>query len=216
MGFAPAGNPASAVFSAARHPAVARGIAAVVPHHLARGLVGQQRQEHKPRFRPKVSDISHPNLVGLAHRQPLDPVGKHRQTVMGIGRAGIFRRPGFQQQVFGPQHFHKPVPPQAHPFLVQHAFEHKMQLPGPRRGCTFLSSSTSATTRLGLHHAALPRLASRVIILPGDPHPAAHPADAHPKLPAFQLYGFMPGGPAAFFLNSATSAIPARRHAIRV
>ncbi len=58
-------TPASAVFSAARHPAVASGIAAVVPHHLARGLVGQQRQEHKPRFRPKVSDISHPNLVGL-------------------------------------------------------------------------------------------------------------------------------------------------------
>ncbi len=134
---------------------------------------------------------------------------------MGIGRAGIRRRLGFQQQVLGPQDLHKPVPPQAHPLLVQQAFEHKMQLPGPQARLHLPFLQHQRHHQLGLHHAALP-LAPRVIILPGDPHPAAHPADAHPKLPAFQLYGFMPGGPAAFFLNSATSAIPARRHAIRV
>ncbi len=48
-------------FQRRQAPGGRRGIAAVVPHHLARGLVGQQRQEHKPCFRPKVSDISHPN-----------------------------------------------------------------------------------------------------------------------------------------------------------
>ncbi len=162
MGFAPAGNPASAVFSAARHPAVARGNPLQwCPTTLREALFGQQRQEHKPRFRPKVSDISHPNLVGLAHRQPLDPVGKHRQTVMGIGRAGIFRQAtGSNSRSLARNTSTNRSRPKAHPFLVQvNAFEHKMQLPeAPRRGAApFLSSSTSATTWLGLHHAALLR-----------------------------------------------------------
>ncbi len=84
-----------------------------------------------------------------------------------------------------------------------HAFEHKMQLsrkPQARLHLSFPFQHQRHHQLRHFHHAALPRLASRVIILPGDPHPAGTPpADAHPKLPAFQLYGFMPGGPAAFF-----------------
>src|ERR1039458_9360654 len=43
------------------------------------------------------------------------------------------------------------------------------------------------------------QFAPGVIILTGDPHLAANRADRYPKTPAFQLYGFMPGRPAAFF-----------------
>ncbi len=68
---------------------------------------------------PSGSDISHPNLVGLAQRQPLDPVGKHRQTVMGIGRAGIFRRLGSNSRSLARNTSTNRSRPQAHP-LVQH------------------------------------------------------------------------------------------------
>jgi hypothetical protein len=52
---------------------------------------------------------------------------------------------------------------------------------------------------LGIHPATLPRLAPGVIILTRNPYLAANRADRYPKTPTFQLYGFMPGWPAAFF-----------------
>ena len=53
--------------------------------------------------------------------------------------------------------------------------------------------------QLGIHLVPLPRFAPGVIVLTGDPHLAANRAVRYPKTPAFQLYGFMPGRPAAFF-----------------
>src|SRR6266568_5913226 len=67
-----------------------------------------------------------------------------------------------------------------------------------------------------LHLPALPRLAPGVVVLTGNPHLAAYPTDRYPKAIALKRYGFMSGCPSAFFLNSATSVMPARRQARRV
>src|ERR1017187_9032267 len=197
-------------------PASLQRVATVVAHHLARDLVGQQRQIQESHGRAHVGQIPHPDLIGLAHRQTLDPVAEHRQTVLGIGRAGILRRLGLQQQPLLAQHLQEPVPPQPYPFLDQYPFEHKVQLARtePRLDLPFLDHQRHH--QLGIHPPTLPRLAPGVIILSGDPPRAAHRANLYPKTPAFQLYGFMPGWPTAFFLNPATSAIPARLQARRV
>src|ERR1017187_4512770 len=197
-------------------PARLQRVATVVAHHLARDLVRQQRQIQESHGRAHIGQIPHPDLIGLAHRQTLDPVGEHRQRVMGVSCAGILRRLGLQQQTLLAQHLQKPVPPQPHPFLGQLPFEHKVQLARAQARLELPFRHHQRRHQLGIHLPTLPRFAPGVIILTGDPHLAAHRADRYPKTLAFQLYGFMPGWPAAFFLNPATSAIPARRQAKRV
>src|ERR1017187_1110802 len=216
MGVAPAAISATACLERRQAAARLQRVPTVVAHHLARDLVRQQRQIQESHGRPHVGQIPHPDLIGLAHRQTLDPVAEHRQRVLGVGCAGILRRLGLQQQTLLAQHLQKPVPPQPHPFLGQLPFEHKVQLARAQARLELPFRHHQRRHQLGIHLPTLPRLAPGVIILTGDPHLAANRTDRYPKTPAFQLYGLMPGWPAAFFLNPATSVIPARRQARRV
>src|ERR1035437_6995799 len=135
---------------------------------------------------------------------------------MGVGRAGIFRGLGRQEQALLAQHLDEPVPPQHHPRLGQGPFEHKMQLARPQARLELPFRNHQRLYQLGIHLPTLPRLAPGVIVLSRNPHLPANRADRYPRMLAFQLYGFMPGWPAAFFLNPATSTIPARLQARRV
>src|SRR5579872_2767893 len=135
---------------------------------------------------------------------------------MGVGRAGIFRRFGLQQQAPPAQHLKKTVPPQPHSLPGQGPLEHEMQLARPQARLDFPFFHHQRNHQAPIHLPQLPGLPARVIILTADPQPAAHRADVDSKTLPFKLYGLMPGWPPAFFLNASTSVIPARRHARRV
>ncbi len=207
-------TPASAVFSAVQASGGRRGIAAGgAPTTLREALFVSNDKNTNPVSVRKVSDISHPNLVGLAHRQPLDPVGKHRQSSDGeIGRAGIFRGLGSNSRSLAPATLPQTGPAPSSPLPGQCTpLSDKMQLQAPGAAALAPFLQHQRHHQLGLHHAALLRLASRVIILPGDPHPVAHPADAHPQTSGLPTLRLRCSAASGFFLNSATSAIPARR-----
>src|SRR6185436_10639128 len=71
--------------------------------------------------------------------------------------------------------------------------------------------------KLSIHRPSFSQLAPRVIVLPRHSQPTAHPADAYPDgQPLQRFYRSMGGSPPTFFLNSATSLIPARSQAMRV
>src|SRR6266849_5738832 len=134
----------------------------------------------------------------------------------GVGGAGIGRRLGLQQQPLLAQHFKKPVPPQRHSLLYPNPFEHKVQLARAQAWLNFPLFHHQRHHQAPVHLPALPGVAAGIIILAGDAQLAADSADGNAQAFPFQLYGFMPGWPAAFFLNSATSVIPARWQASRV
>ncbi len=91
MGLAPAGRSASAFFNAAKASRPEANLSpAVVAHHLARGTCPSTGPDIKipP---PSGCDVESPTqtLIGLAHRQPLDPVagtlGRYRWELVVHG-----------------------------------------------------------------------------------------------------------------------------------
>src|SRR6185503_2570459 len=189
----------------------------VISHHMTRYFVSQQRQKHEALFRAQIRQIPYPNLVGTLGLTSFDQVPEHRQAMIRLGRRRPLRTPPRQQQLVLAQHFKKSIPAQLYLRLRQPLPQQHPHLARPQPWLQTALLLDQSRHKLSIHRPSFSQLAPRVIVLPRHSQPTAHPADAYPDgQPLQRFYRSMGGSPPTFFLNSATSLIPARSQAMRV
>src|ERR1041384_1172202 len=193
-----------------------QAVARVRPHYLARILIRNQRQIQVALLGPQVTQITDPYLIGSLHRRLLYQIPKYRQVVIGLRRARILRRQRRQQQIPFPQLLEQAVPADAHSGLLQFELEQVMEFARAQTRLQLALAFNQTRHQLPVHSPPLPLPPPCVLVLPAHPQLAAPPTDAPPGPIPGLLYRCVSSCPAAFFLNSATSSIPARSHARRV
>src|SRR5262249_22952148 len=191
-------------------------VAAVISHNMTRYFVGQHRQKHEALFRAQIRHIAYPNLVGTLGLMSFDQVPEHRQGVIRLGRRRPLRTPWRQEQIVLAQHLEKSIPAQLYPCLSQRLPQQYPHLARSQPGLQTALLLDQSRHKLSIYRPSLSLLAPRVIVLPRHSQPTAHATDAYPGQPFQRFYRSVGGSPPTFFLNSATSLIPARSQAMRV
>src|SRR5205085_6134324 len=120
------------------------------------------------------------------------------------------------QQILRSQQSKKTIAPQFHTRLLQGRLQDVPQLARPQARLTKPLCSHQPQDQLRIHLLPLALATPRIIILPAHSHLLTQPTHGDSPQRAILPYGLMSGWPSAFFLNSSTSAIPARWQARRV
>src|SRR6516162_9543442 len=191
-------------------------VTGVRAHNLARIFIGNERQIQKALPGAQVTQITDPDLIGALERRLLGQVPEDRQSVVRLGGAGILRRQALQQELAFPELLKHPVPPDSHSDLLQFALEQVMELARAQARLQAPLPCHQSGHQLPVYLPAPPLPPPSIVVLPTHPQLLTYPANAHSGQLPVLLYGLLSGCPAAFFLNSATSWIPARSHARRV
>src|SRR5580692_5135995 len=185
-------------------------------HHLPRISISNQRQIQKAFSCPQIRQITHPRLMRPGDFQLLEPVHKHRQIMVRLRRSWIGCSYRLEQQIPLPQLLKQPVPPKHYPSLGQLSLQPMLQLPSAQSRLVLAFPHYQCRHQLPIRLSPLSLSSPRIVVLSRHPKLRAGPLDVDPGQFPGLSYGPVGGCPPAFFLNSATSLIPARSHASRV
>src|SRR6516165_424817 len=186
-------------------------------YDLSREFIGDQCQIQKALLRAQISDVADPHLVGAGELELFDLIGKYRQIVTGVRRAGVGCGLELQQQVALGQDPKETVPTNFNSGGRQLGLQHLVKFPAAQARLESALRQDHLLNDARVDCLTLATLALGVVVLATHPQPPAHRADRHPKdFPLAIFNAYVGCAPRCFFLKPSTSLMPARSQAILV